>query len=155
MVYVRSHKFCCCVRPHHNMCIGPANRTLLQLPVRFGVFVMSLGSLLLAGVIAAGGFLAIHQYSALWSFQRHTDCSPFFLVSGRSNGRDVGPEDGALDRLSLLQHHGPRLSLRFRRVPQPATRPCFHLLRCILDPSIGQHCQRRILSLPPLPRGPQ
>jgi len=41
MVYVRSHKFCCC------------------LPVRFGVFVMSLVTLLLGGLVAVGGWLQV------------------------------------------------------------------------------------------------
>ncbi|KAF7368997.1 hypothetical protein MVEN_00226300 [Mycena venus] len=41
MVYVRSRKFCCC------------------LPVRFGVFVMSLGALLLGGLVAIAGWLQV------------------------------------------------------------------------------------------------
>jgi len=41
MVYVRSHKFCCC------------------LPVRFGVFVMSLGALLLGGLVAVAGWIQV------------------------------------------------------------------------------------------------
>ncbi|KAJ7254703.1 hypothetical protein B0H12DRAFT_1114907 [Mycena haematopus] len=41
MVYVRSHKFCCC------------------LPVRFGVFVMSLAALLLGGLVAVAGWIQV------------------------------------------------------------------------------------------------
>ncbi|KAJ7853499.1 hypothetical protein B0H14DRAFT_2758151, partial [Mycena olivaceomarginata] len=41
MVYVRSHKFCCC------------------LPVRFGVFVMSLAALLLGGLVAIAGWIQV------------------------------------------------------------------------------------------------
>jgi len=43
MAYVRSHKFCCC------------------LPVRFGVFVLSLLSLFLGGLLGVGGVVAIKQ----------------------------------------------------------------------------------------------
>jgi len=41
MAYIRSHKFCCC------------------LPVRFGVFVMSLGALLLGGLVAVAGWIEV------------------------------------------------------------------------------------------------
>ncbi|KAF7338727.1 hypothetical protein MSAN_02194900 [Mycena sanguinolenta] len=41
MAYVRSHKFCCC------------------LPVRFGVFVMSLAALLFGGIVAVAGWIQV------------------------------------------------------------------------------------------------
>jgi len=47
MVYVRSRKFCCC------------------LPVRFGVFVMSLAALVLGGLVAVGSFLELKNENSL------------------------------------------------------------------------------------------
>jgi len=66
MGYVRSHKFCCC------------------LPVRLGVFVMSLGSILLAGFIAICGWVAVSHLKSHELILTNTQRTQLFIQAGIS-----------------------------------------------------------------------